>query len=292
MSPHQPHMLLPLTSKRLQNPTSWQKTVGIECKSGVYTPVGHNWKNRDWSNSGVLLLPTSSASFPICCRFFCNLKIRFQHPLFEELSNMENRSYSVPKKAVKSPFTLFLWEKEKFERRVSILEAFTSNPIFSKGLVTYPSMARKDVWTRTAQQSRELIRLSLTLGWSRTQFMEAIRMTDNFLPVQPQFRIFMSNLERQMSDEQKAIWVPKAENFEIFGSYAQTELGHGSNVQGIETTAMFDEETDEFVINSPNISSTKYWIGATGMLNIQKSSHCNPLTIVHRCMGNSLYCCC
>ncbi len=68
-----------------------------------------------------------------------------------------------------------------------------------------------------------------------------------------------------MSDEQKAIWVPKAERFEIFGCYAQTELGHGSNVRGIETTATFDETTDDFVINSPTLSSTKYWIGAAGI---------------------------
>jgi acyl-CoA oxidase len=75
----------------------------------------------------------------------------------------------------------------------------------------------------------------------------------------------MSNLDRQMSDEQKAIWIPKTERFEIFGSYSQTELGHGSNVRGIETTATFDETTDEFVMNSPTLSSTKYWIGATGV---------------------------
>jgi acyl-CoA oxidase len=183
---------------------------------------------------------------------------------------MEKRSHSVPKTPVESPFAIFLWEKEKFERRRSILEAFTSNPIFSKDAVVYPSMARKDVWTRTAQQSRELIRLKLNHGWSRTQFMEAIRMTDNFLPVQPQFRIFMSNLERQMSEEQKALWIPKVERFEIFGSYAQTELGHGSNVKGIETTATFDEGTDEFIIDSPSLSSTKYWIGATGTQTVQK----------------------
>ena len=90
-------------------------------------------------------------------------------------------------------------------------------------------------------------------------------MTDWMLPVQPQFRIFISNLERQMSDEQKAIWIPRAERFEILGSYCQTELGHGSNVRGIETTATFDEGSDEFVINSPSVSSAKYWIGATGV---------------------------
>ena len=171
----------------------------------------------------------------------------------------------IPRTPVATPFGLFLWDEEKFARRKSILEAFTSTQIFSKGEVVYPSLARKDVWTRTVYQSRKLIELKLRHGWSNKQFMEAIEITDNFLPVQPQFRIFMSNLERQMSDEQKAIWIPKAERFEIFGSYAQTELGHGSNVRGLETTATFDEETDEFVIDSPTVSSTKYWIGTTGV---------------------------
>ncbi|ORX91628.1 acyl-CoA dehydrogenase/oxidase [Clohesyomyces aquaticus] len=83
-------------------------------------------------------------------------------------------------------------------------------------------------------------------------------MLDGLAPVQPQYRIFLNNLERQMSDEQKAYWVPKAKRFEIFGSYSQTKLGHGSNVRGIETTATFDKSTDEFVISSPMLSSTKY----------------------------------
>lgn len=175
------------------------------------------------------------------------------------------RGRQIPKEPIEGPFTLFLWGEERFKRRKSILKAFAANPIFSKTSVVVPSLARKDVWTRAALQARELIRLKLTEDWSHVQFMEAIRLTDNMLPVQPQFRIFLSNLERQMSDEQKAIWAPKAERFEIFGSYAQTELGHGSNVRGLETTATFDKERDEFVINSPTLSSTKYWIGTTGV---------------------------
>ena len=172
----------------------------------------------------------------------------------------------VPKDATETPMGLFLWGgREKFDRRREILETLSSNPVFSKGEVIYPSLARKDVWERTALQSRELIRIYLTKRWPYRTFMDAIRMTDWMLPVQPQFRIFMSNLERQMTDEQKAIWIPKAERFEIFGSYCQTELGHGSNVKGIETTATFDQDKDEFVINSPTVSSTKYWIGATGV---------------------------
>jgi acyl-CoA oxidase len=173
---------------------------------------------------------------------------------------------NIPKEPKETPFALFLWGgKEKFQRRKILLEEFTSNPIFSKELVTVPSLARKDAWTRAALQSRELIRLKLKHDWPHVQFMDAIRLMDNMLPVQPQFRIFLSNLERQMSDDQKKTWIPKAERFEIFGSYSQTELGHGSNVRGIETTATFDKDTDEFIINSPTVSSTKYWIGATGV---------------------------
>ena len=178
---------------------------------------------------------------------------------------MTTRGRKIPREPAESPFTIFLWGEEKFRRRAAILKAYSENPIFSKTSVVLPSLARKDAWTRAALQARELIKLKLSQNWSHAQFMEAIRLTDNMLPVQPQFRIFYSNLDRQMSDEQKAIWIPKAERFEIFGSYAQTELGHGSNVRGIETTATFDKDNDEFVINSPTLSSTKYWIGTTGV---------------------------
>ncbi len=40
-----------------------------------------------------------------------------------------------------------------------------------------------------------------------------------------------------------------------------TELAHGSNVAGLETTATFDEKTDEFVIHTPHVGATKWWIG-------------------------------
>jgi acyl-CoA oxidase len=51
----------------------------------------------------------------------------------------------------------------------------------------------------------------------------------------------------------------------IIGCYAQTELGHGSNVAGLETTATLDKTTDEFVIHTPNIKATKFWPGALGL---------------------------
>lgn len=51
------------------------------------------------------------------------------------------------------------------------------------------------------------------------------------------------------------------DNLDYPGCFAMTELHHGSNVQGIQTTATFDPNTDEFVINTPNEGATKWWIG-------------------------------
>lgn len=54
-------------------------------------------------------------------------------------------------------------------------------------------------------------------------------------------------------------------NYQILGCYAQTEIGHGSDVASLETTATFDHQTDEFVLHTPTISATKWWPGEMGL---------------------------
>jgi len=81
------------------------------------------------------------------------------------------------------------------------------------------------------------------------------------LPIDVHRSMFIPTLENQMDDEQKAKWLPLATEYKITGAYAQTELAHGSNVQGIETTAHFDQSTQEFIIDSPTITSRKWWPG-------------------------------
>jgi acyl-CoA oxidase len=77
------------------------------------------------------------------------------------------------------------------------------------------------------------------------------------------FIAFLPFLQTQANDAQKAAWLDGALHFEYNGAYAQTELGHGSNVRGLETTATFDADAEEFVINSPTLTSMKWW--PTGM---------------------------
>ena len=50
----------------------------------------------------------------------------------------------------------------------------------------------------------------------------------------------------------------------------QTELGHGSNVRGLQTTATYDKTTQEFILHSPTLRAIKWWPGGLG----KTATHC------------------
>ncbi|KAF9010074.1 hypothetical protein BDQ17DRAFT_998503 [Cyathus striatus] len=76
--------------------------------------------------------------------------------------------------------------------------------------------------------------------------------------------MFIPTLKLQADAEQISQWLPDAESGKILGAYCQTELGHGTFVRGLETTAVFDYKEDQFIIHSPTPASTKYWPGSLG----------------------------
>ena len=63
------------------------------------------------------------------------------------------------------------------------------------------------------------------------------------------------------SEEQLDRWLPDAIELKIIGTYAQTELGHGTFIRGLETRATYDAERQEFILESPSLKSIKWWPG-------------------------------
>ncbi|KAF9423220.1 hypothetical protein HW555_001289 [Spodoptera exigua] len=76
--------------------------------------------------------------------------------------------------------------------------------------------------------------------------------------------MFVPTIMGQCTSEQMSYWLPRAMDMQIIGTYAQTELGHGTFIRGLETTATYDPETEEFVLHSPTLSSYKWWAGGLG----------------------------
>lgn len=86
------------------------------------------------------------------------------------------------------------------------------------------------------------------------------------------YGLFVSGVRGSGTPQQFNHWVSvgagSLRNF--FGCFGMTELGHGSNLAGLETTATFDKKTDEFVINTPHVAASKWWIGGAS----HTATHC------------------
>ena len=160
---------------------------------------------------------------------------------------------------------------DALEDRLKFEKLFSSNPIFDKSRdmdmsrdeYTKKCLERSFETYRIVKKNKDLLAKHSPLhgegGFSVGSFGTPTGLTDHFA-------LFISTLLSQATKEQQREWLMKAINLQIIGTYAQTELGHGSNVRGLETTATYDPDTDEFIINSPDVSAAKWWPGALGLL--------------------------
>nr|XP_049692605.1 probable peroxisomal acyl-coenzyme A oxidase 1 [Helicoverpa armigera]XP_049692606.1 probable peroxisomal acyl-coenzyme A oxidase 1 [Helicoverpa armigera]XP_049692608.1 probable peroxisomal acyl-coenzyme A oxidase 1 [Helicoverpa armigera]XP_049692609.1 probable peroxisomal acyl-coenzyme A oxidase 1 [Helicoverpa armigera] len=82
--------------------------------------------------------------------------------------------------------------------------------------------------------------------------------------------MFVPTILNQSDPDQMSEWLPKAMSMGIIGTYAQTELGHGTFLRGLETTATYDPSTEEFVIHSPSLTAYKWWPGGLA----HTANHC------------------
>ena len=96
-----------------------------------------------------------------------------------------------------------------------------------------------------------------------TAWMSSCSMNSG--PLTTHMGLFLPTLVAQTNTAQQLQWLPRVMKFQIVGVYAQTELGHGSNVRGLQTTATYDTEKQHFVLHTPTLQSMKFWNSGAGL---------------------------
>lgn len=80
-----------------------------------------------------------------------------------------------------------------------------------------------------------------------------------------QFGLFGGSIFFLGTEAQQKAWLPKIATLEVPGCFAMSEVGHGSNVADLETTATYDAATSELVIHTPAESARKDWAGGAAL---------------------------
>ncbi|XP_031201134.1 peroxisomal acyl-coenzyme A oxidase 2 [Mastomys coucha] len=138
-----------------------------------------------------------------------------------------------------------------------------SDPVFNLKKIYF--MTREELYEDAIQKRFHLEKLAWSLGWSEDGperiYVDRVLAGYTNLSLHG---VAMNAIRSLGSDEQITKWSQLGKNFQIIITYAQTELGHGTYLQGLETEATYDAATQEFVIHSPTMTSTKWWPGDLG----------------------------
>lgn len=175
-----------------------------------------------------------------------------------EILQYERQRSSINVKALSE----HLFGRTYLDRVARITAILQKEKIFSKA--NQQNLSRPDRYTLGLARGKRMRQLMDEHDWDDDDLLMAEYLIDDILPYHLHMSLFAAAMKEQCSEEQRRYWLPKIASWEIIGAYAQTELGHGSNVRGIECEARWDPETKEFVIHSPTLTASKWWNGTLG----------------------------
>lgn len=180
----------------------------------------------------------------------------------ENRLNHERKSHPLPIEPLTEVFFGGSKKLSMFRKAVAYLEKddFLVEKDFS-----YYDLSRVQLRERTLDKINRIAALRHTM--EDKDLYEAIlavlnQVDDSFsMRLLVDFGLFVSAVEGGGTPDQVKEYADKVKNFELFGCFGMTELGNGSYLQSFETTATYDRASEEFVLNSPTLTSIKWWIG-------------------------------
>lgn len=154
---------------------------------------------------------------------------------------------------------------EKTRRRREIESLVFSDPDFKEEDPNF--LSRSERYDQAVRKSAQMILKLREYGIADPEEIYHYKRCvhpDRPEPLDLHLGMFLPTLLNQATPEQMDRFFMPAWTLKIIGTYAQTEMGHGTHLRGLETTATYDPATQEFVLNSPTVSSIKWWPGGLG----------------------------
>ena len=187
------------------------------------------------------------------------MKSRFETLLAQEI---ENSGIDVQE------LIHFVWGRHQATQIRHIHNIICNDPV-TKFRCKYYDLDRAENFEnnlRRNQRLNELFEKGVIPQPNMDNYVEFGSAFNSLIPHGIHHAMFESIFQILGSDEQiKEHW-QNIQDYRITGCYAQTEIGTGSNVQGLETEAVFDKDTQEFIIHTPSVKAIKFWPGELGKM--------------------------
>ncbi|CAI2360845.1 unnamed protein product [Moneuplotes crassus] len=158
--------------------------------------------------------------------------------------------------------------RETYERDLNIMKQVAEDPI-TKFRTHFYNLSREDMFKYNimrAARMKELGYEGKVPHVDKENYGTFSIAINSLYPTSVHHGMFESIVKVLGSDQQVSEVWDDIVDYKILGCYAQTEIGHGSDVQGLETEAIYDEATEEFIINSPSVKAYKFWPGDLGKM--------------------------